>query len=666
MAQFCLKSNASSVPLAFPSLSDACWKPVAQAPKQVLLTSESDGLNVFHLFLQDTNGKVGRDEPRAITLTSSEPPTVEILAPSSSELATSIWKSGEDKVLKWKITDFDTLPLDIRVVVTLMNRSNKEDFVHLACSFADAPNAPLKQCPDTKLAQSSAIRRFSDGSGQYSFKVNPSWDLSKPYMLAVTAIDKAGNAAVQTTAEINQNWEVLAGRSYNGFGGTGSTIRATESSHLVAADSLGQLYNISNHKDGNYKVRSLDGRTCRFSKRVGAPPSPFDCEDIIATDESILGSEWTYIEHKDVFYAAVSGNILEINFKARSVRKLLGIGNEPLPVGTEKKPLSALATIPGLSSRLAYEPVSKSAYFISSRRIYQIDSLDKVNFVVGSGRIQDAPVPLLEARAADLDLPSIGGGVFSVTPDGRILFSGDRLPNWNAGGGFGLSYVLEGIKVGMPNQTTRLILLGASSNVLNVAASQPSNQVRSSMWANAQYRHEDSSVYVMNAWHGIYRIPLPPVGSPETAYLFEPISVSVGELTARFAIVPKTKILFFSEYSLGNIFQLDIASKQKAVLVGRKGKLPDSVQSESATLSAPRYFQRLTDTEIYFSDYYGLRKTKNEFGSWTVSTLMQQPSAIYQGAFRFFEAAQKIVQVGSSNDFRSASLANPSNTNPRN
>ena len=623
---------------------------------------ESGGLNVFHLFLQDANGRIGKDVPRAITLTSSEPPKVEILAPSASELATSIWKSGDDKVLKWKVSDLDTPPSESRIVVTLMNRSNKEDFVHLACSFADAPNAPLKLCPDPKLAQSSGIQRSSDGSGQYSFKVNTSWDLSKPYMLAVTAIDKAGNAAVLTTAEINQGWEVLAGRSYNGFGGTGSTLQTTEVNHLVAADALGQLYNTSSHKDGNYKVRSLDGRTCRFSRKVGAPSTPFDCEDIIETNESILGNNWTSIEHKDVFYAAVSGNILEINFKTRSVRKVSGTGTEPLPVGTELKPLNSLNLIPGQSTRMTYEPVSKSSYFISSGRIYEIDSSDKVRFVVGSGRNQLSPSPLVEARASDLDLPTIGSVVFSVAPDGRILFSGNPLTNWTNGSGFGLSYVLEGIKVGTPDQTVRLMVLGGTTGVLDPTAIMPSNPVRSTMWASAQYKPEDSSVYVMNSWKGIYRIPLPPVGSPEASYQFEPISVSVGELTERFAIVTKTKILFFTEFTAGNIFQLDIASKQKVVLVGRNSKMPDSIQSENGTLRAPRYFQRLTDTEIYFNDFYGLRKTKAEGGGWTVTTLMQQPSAIYQAAFRFFEAAQKIVQVGSSNDFRSASLANPSST----
>ena len=660
VVQFCLKSNASSVPLAFPSQSDVCWKPVDQAPKQVLLTSESEGLNVFHLFSKDAVGNVGRDEPMAVTLTSSEPPKVEILAPSSSELASSIWKSGEDKVLKWKVSDLDTLPLDIRIVVTLLNRSNREDFVHLACSFADAPNAPLKLCPDPKLALSSGILRSADGSGQYSFKVDPSWDLSKPYMLAVTAIDKAGNAAVLSTAEINQSWEVLAGRSYNGFGGTGSTLQATEINHLVAADALGQLYNTSNHKDGNYKVRSLDGRTCRFSKKVGAPSTPFDCVDILATNEPILGHNWTYIEHKDVFYVAVSGNILEINFKARSVRKLTGSGTGTLPVGTEEKSLSSLASIPGLKSRLAYEPVSKSSYFVSSSRIYRIDSSDKVRFVVGSGKPQVAPSPLVEAPATDLDLPNMESDVFTVTADGRVLFSGDRLSNWNDGAGYGMPYVLEGIRAGSPSETARLMVLGGTTGVLDVAAKGPSNLDRSSNWWGAQYKPEDSSVYVMNAWRGIYRIKLPPVGSPETAYQFEPISV--GDYTTRFVLVPKTNILFFSEFSYGNIFQADIASKQKVVLVGSKDKLPDSVQSENATLSAPRYFQRLTDTEIYLNDYYGLRKTKYEGGIWTVSTLMQQPSAIYHGAFRFFETAQKIVQGGGSNEFRSASLANPSST----
>ena len=660
VAQFCLKSNASSVPLELPSLSDDCWKPVDQAPKQVLLTSESEGLNVFHLFLKDAVGNVGRDEPMTVSLTSSEPPKVEILGPSSSELASSIWKAGEVKVLKWKVSDLDTLPLDIRIVVSLLNRSNKEDFVHLACSFADAPNAPLKMCPDPKLALSPGILRSADGSGQYSFKVDPSWDLGKPYMLAVTAIDKAGNAAVLSTAEINQSWEVLAGRSYNGFGGTGSTMQATEIYHLVATDALGQLYNTSNHKDGNYKVRSLDGRTCRFSKKLGAPSTPFDCEDILATNEPILGSPWKYIEYKDVFYAAVSGSILEINFKARSVRKLAGSGAEPLPVGSEVKPLSSLASIPGLKSRLAYEPGSKSSYFVSSGRIYQIDSADKVRFVVGSGKMQVAPSPLVEARAADLDLPNIGYDVFSVTADGRILFTGDRLPNWNTGSGFGLSYVLESVKPGSPDQTARLMVLGGTTGVLDVAASGPSNEVRSTNWSNAQYRPEDSSVYVMALWKGVYRIKLPPVGSPETAYQLEHLS-GAGVGTNDFAIVPKTNILFYSEFSFGNIFQVDIASKQQVALVGSNAKIPDSVQSENANLSAPRYFQRLTDNEIYFNDFNGLRKTKFEGGIWTVSTLIQAPSAIYRGAFRLFEAAQKIVQL-SGNDFRSANLANPSST----
>ncbi len=51
---------------------------------------------------------------KTITLTFTEPPRVNILKPTGSDLADNNWVSGEDKTITWKITDKDTSYIDYK------------------------------------------------------------------------------------------------------------------------------------------------------------------------------------------------------------------------------------------------------------------------------------------------------------------------------------------------------------------------------------------------------------------------------------------------------------------------------------------------------------------------------------------------------------------------
>jgi hypothetical protein len=647
--KYCIVQNASSQAIAIPGSADACWKDPSAFLPQVFLSSENEGMNYFHLFIKDKVGNVGRDTPQLIKIVPSEPPKVGIVSPTSSELAASKWLPGQDKVLRWKVSDQDTLALDIRIVVSLINRENHEDFKTLACSFSDAMGTPQKLCPDVKVAASPNIVRRADGTGEYRFKVDPSWDLNKPYILVVTAIDKAGNASVISSSEINADWEVIAGRSYSGFGGTGSTLQATETYSGIAADKLGQVYNTSGHRDGNTKIRALDGRSCRFSKGVGKPATAFDCDDIIESDEPILSGAWTYVEHRNSFYSVYAGIVNEIDFIARTNKKVMGAGSASLPVGIETKPMASLAAIGGLMPYFSYEPKSKSTFFMASNRLYRIDENQMVSFVVGSGTAAAGSPAEDSKKASELDLPSISGNGFIVTDDGRLIYSAAAPKHWYTGGGAALVYVIDNITWGKPDQVATLMVLGGPTAPTGPYAP---DYHRMSYWYNAAYSQKESAFYYSSAWTGLFKMKIPAKGSTEDKYTTEPVVLSHVGGAYRFfsymiALVPNTTIAYMSDSYKGSTLQIDTASKEFNYYTGSRELIgARAEQAENVILAAPRYFHRISDSEIYFSDNTGLKKANYDSGSgWMVTGLSPKLASAYVGAVRIFESISKVVQI---------------------
>jgi hypothetical protein len=652
--RFCLIQNSREQNLSSPVSSHACWKEATQSSTEVLLSTGNNGVNFFHLFIVDKAGNFGRDVPQVVKLAPSEPPSVKLLSPTSVELASSKWQAGQEKILKWKVSDLDTPPLDIHNVVLLVNADNREDFKTLGCSFSDAPSAATKLCPDARVASSPSFVRRSDGTGEFKFKIENNWDLSKTYALVISAIDKAGNATVVSTSEINADWEVISGQSYNGFGGTGSNLIATESAQLIATDKLGQLYNTSAHRDGNTKIRAVDGRSCRFLKGVGKPATSFDCNDIIESDESVLGAPWVYIENRDSFYVAIDGSVKEIDFGKKTIKKVMGIGTSALPVGIEQKPMATIGKLSEMNSELAYESKSKSTFFMAGKRLYRIDSNQMVSFVVGSGSFAKG-TPIEETRKpSELDLPQVLGTAIVVTSDGRLVYSSAPPIQWTAGSGYGLVYVVDGIVLGNMNSSVTLKVLGGSSVL---SGTGPTQYSKSSYWSGSAYSEKENAIYFSGAWTGLYKLNLPVSGSSEELYSVEPVLSGYSAkgydfFSYRLSLVPNTSLIYMSDSMKGLVLQVDSRTKTFSYVTGVRPMLVagDRVPGDSATLASPRYFDRVSDSDIYFTDNDGLKRAQLDpaLNEWSLTLLNQASDYTSSGPVRIFETLQKAVRTTSS------------------
>lgn len=592
-----------------PEVNDACWTDPANLPRLMLLSSANNGLNSYTLYARDAVGNVGFDS-RSITMLPTIPPRVDILEPTSQSLAGGVYRAGETKTLRWWITDEDTQYKDIKIVVTLMEADDPTKFTHLACNFVDNP--VFRQCPSPMLENSPLIVSEGNDRGSFSFTVPANWDTAKSYLLLVTAIDKAGNAAVASTQEINAGWQVMAGRTYKGIGSSGVTIAQPAAGSITRTDRLGQLYSISQ----NFKLRAFDNRSCRMLKRAGAAAEPFDCDDIIETQHyrSLVTGFWVYDGHRDVFYATNDGKIYLIDFNARQVQVLFGAGSTPLTRDLTAGRAASAYAASGLNHRLSFDASHRHLYFIDQGCLYYLDTRNsELRYVLGNGSAETGVGRQNDVRQRDVVLPS-GVISFAVTKDYRVIMGASAPPHWPLGGGRAPQYLITNFDPANSSTTTSIIPLGLHG------IESPDETPLTDSIADIEYSSADHTIYAVIKWIGLYAMTIPSSESASTAYTWRKVNLREGGHSHSAARIPGTNLFYVNYRSDGRSFLLDRDTGTEAAVLGFEIGSEGDQLGQNRYLELPLHVQAMSDSVVYFNDRYNLNRLSLDGNGWQGQT----------------------------------------------
>jgi hypothetical protein len=619
----CLKVGDTSKP----SRQDECWKDLADIAPLLMLT---EGRNQVSAFARDIVGNVASDTAE-VNFNLSVPPVVKIVAPTPSQIIAATWPENSTRSFEFQISDDDTPVQDIKLIISLLDVDDKTRFAHLGCNFK---NSTLwKQCPTADIEQSPLFTKPDrDGNVRFTVKVPTGWTESKRYVIAVTAIDRSGNAAINSTQEINVGYEVLAGRTYRGLGGSPTRMqRQGETTHM-ATDRKGSLI-LTNE---SIKVHPFDRRTCRFFRSSDTDIQPFDCADAITRIYNVT-SLWTYDSNRDVFFASTSPTstdseryLVEIDFNKRTMTPIFGgTGKIALTSTIAANALSTDYRAPNLYSNLSFDTRTGRLVFRAGSQIFTIDRNRQLKYLAGTAEGTITPPSVAGAPLSSIVLPR-DDNAFAITKDGRILLVGSRQIDWPHGRGFGVQYILEASELMDASEVASLMRLTPTQ------LSSLNREDGKSGYANVlAYDPVKNRIYGALAWWTHAYLDLPPKGSLPSEYawtyltLDERLAGQPYELTdnnifgegaqtvtfpVRYSVLARHLAFLSAEYvyvtgdATGSIFSIDVASKTMERQVGFADSPEGSAELGMNAKVDAAISLCVDGGSILYNDYSGLKQ----------------------------------------------------------
>jgi hypothetical protein len=628
VTHLCIKKSAMA-----PALGDSCWKSPSSLVPLFLL---SNGANSLKAWAKDRAGNISLVNNNAINLNISEPPVTKAISPTPQTFSQNVWLTGDQKTIVWSATDDDTAFEQLKFIVTLAEVNNLSNFSTLACNFKNTP--VWKQCPDTAvelsslLTTDSATKRIS-----FKFTVPSNWQTTKKYMILLTTIDRSGNASVTSTQEINAGFEVLAGKTYRGIGGSPNRLARTAHSSRTQFDRHGSIYDTVQ----GFKASAFDLRTCRAFKAPGAAAQFSDCEDIIETAYSVVSSNpWAYDRTADVFYAVTKelSALVKIDFQNHTIT----------PINHIPKKLFA---------HLSFQEETGTLYFRDEAQLFSLDRAGIVRHVAGAKN--GALVPSNQTIAQKNVVLPDADLAFVVTRDNRIYFSGDKLASTPYGSNFGLHYILSGFDPSDSNKLVRLEMLTPDGGVYGAHTLGFTDFALSSLVQDP----ETNRLYAAGTYHGIAYLDLPATGAAPADYrwkwlveysklganekslILTGIDSAVGVKANFYAfdlLVPATGVLYFNNSLTANALSYDFASKQVERILGGPIGEDGTGFGPNRELESPLSINVKSSNEIWFNDFYNLQKVVlNPTEGSTVSTVQ---SGFTLHPFRFDLSSNRLVQ----------------------
>ena len=612
-----------------PGVDHACWKSKGSVDQIALLNI---GNNYVRFFAIDSQGNMA-DDGGTVNFKQGVAPLIDLLLPVVSEIAYTAWTAGGVHLVKFKVTDDDTKFEDLRIIISLVDVSNPSKFKHLACNFKNTP--AFKQCPASNIENSTLITKdIASKTFSMNYSVPADFDAPLKYVISITAIDQSGNASVATTQPINAGYEVLAGRSYKGFGGSGSTIETPSDTGKIYVDKKKTIY----FPNINIKIDPFDSRTCRMFLKSAADQSVNDCRDAFYVPFRISMTNWAYNSKKDVFYATGTSdngqrNIIKIDFTSRSATAIFAVDatsknllNDQVLSNTSASALHLGLPSPNseLGSNLWFIESKQRLVFRFENQLYSLNENDQVKFVLGSNSGQTA-WPLNQSSITH-DKASIPQGdyPFAVSDDGRIVFSGLKLAVEREGSGYGIQYILDGFD--LENI--------ASTINFNLMTDPESRQYVPQF----SYDSMTNTFFSTLSWRGAYSMRLPALGAAIDSYKWDVLSKynpslpdsSLGDLLASdeksdgsFIAAPRAShhyatgivsalsgYLFITERRNGLVFSYNLKTNRMTRIVGFRVGSEDDQLGINRRLTYPRYLSMDANGDLVFSDHYNLQLLK--------------------------------------------------------
>ncbi len=638
--EICMLINDSDT---VPTEDNACWKSrIAFDPIAVLKIGD----NKVQLFARDIHGNTASDGG-GVDFRQGAAPLINFLQPVAAEIAYVPWKAGSTHTIKVEVTDDDSQFKDLKIIVSLISKNDSTKFKHIGCSFAN--NQALKQCPDASLYNSPII--VADAAKNLftiNYIVPSDFSDNQVYSVFITAIDQAGNASIASTQEINRGFEVLAGRSYKGYGGTGSTIEPVGDYADIYVDKRKAIY----LPQKNIKIDPFDTRTCRLFRSSEADRSAIDCKDSVVS-EFTIDNKWAYNSKGDIFYAtgesALTGqrHLLKMDFKAKTVTPVISsqvassagtLLTDQIPANTKASLVQFEVPAPKVGSGYALGGLSKNLWFIESKQLlifnyknqlFSLNNSGEIRFVLGSSQGQTSwPLDQKNISQAAVNIPS-DGRPFAVSEDGRILFGGTQDAEKNSGAGLGNQYILTGFD---PQN------LEAKVSLEKLLPGNTTDDPRNYHIASVTYDAVANRFIATLGWFGAYQMKLPAVGDPQdkniwnqlTKYDKDKTETSLADSLASdqasdgsfvsgpraslhfaFGVVNAApEIIYLTERRNGLVFSFNIKTNRMALIVGYRAGLEPTQMAINRRLYFPRFISLDDKGDVVFSDKYNLQRIK--------------------------------------------------------
>ncbi len=654
--QVCIQAATSP---AAPAPDSPCWQPAQETLRPVVL---SPGANQVYAHVKDNAGYVSQISG-GVTLNLGLAPKVEILEPKPQEVSAAKWQAGQSHTFRFKVTDDDTTFSSLRTVISLLDANDDANFRHLACNFSN--DAVTQFCPDgavpsSPLISSSAVSQtFS-----FTFVVPADWDQNKKYLLLATVIDQSGNASIRSSQELNAPYEVVAGVTYRGIGGTGTTMAADSHTGLhIVSDRRGSLLIPARNLRFS---SSTDNRSCRMLRLGATDRTAFDCPDVIETPyaSSLLGYPWAYDSTRDVFYARINHAnqrlIGKIDFNARRLDIVFGgAGKTNLTSNLPPQALSTDYRNSSVYSFLFFDAASQTLLFRSRSQLYAIGPQNQLRFIAGADLGADFPPDQNDVAQAALVLPD-EDEPFAFSTDRRLLISGEKAANKPFGSFWGLQYLAGPLDFSNPAAPTDLIKI-----------STPAGTDRTNYdLGSISYDPTNNRFYGSNAWVALSYMALPPLGSPASAYTWNDLilrseSTLVAEetflqsyspsQTTPFPIVfgafpvthtlASSSLIYFYNSMNGTILSLDLTSKAIDRYLGTKSGTLESSAAQNQVLDTVRTLAFDNQGKLLLRDFYSTLRVTTGASLESGGQIERLDSAIGFGPFVFRSATNEVFQA---------------------
>lgn len=680
--EFCLLSNSGDFR---PARDDNCWQSESQFQKLALL---ANGANELKLFVRDDRGNEAADGD-GIILHMGNPPLIDFLSPSPVDAAEKKWTTAniasQPLHVRFKVTDNDTEANDLKIIVRLADPSDLTRTVSLGCNFVNSPK--WQQCPlDTDVADSRIQLNSATSEFAMQFQIPESWDLSKPFIVLVTAIDQSGNASIASTPELNAGWEVIAGRTYKGIGGSGITVQNDPSiKRRIIADRNGVIYLPSER----LKIDPFDVRTCRMFRTPAEPPTFQDCRDIIVSTWQPHGDNWAYDRTDDAFYSKASQStsgrrlgLVKINFKAKTIVELTSAtGKDNLPRRDLLEPETLRRTsvpkqISDYQADVFIDSMTWSAY--DDGLILKVNSMlvvmnrnGELRFLSGHDQSIEQPDEIEDALSHEIILPS-GSYRISASDDGRYFIGSQKFTN-REGSAYGGQYIAERFDTA-DGEKWRLIRLSDNPSISN----DPENYYLNGI----VFDPDSKSFYASIAWTAIAKMNLPAKGADKSAWSWQRLlrrgsEPSISDFllndeaaTASISLVDRIVdfqshdvaiagpgLIYASDSQIGFTFAIDLKTGRTSRVTGFAVGTEPNQLALNRRLDTPRRIAGIFDKKLYFGDYFGIHRVNLDVPpeNRMIELFLRRDTA----PFVIDPTNRKIIRQSSANELELASIDDP-------
>jgi hypothetical protein len=609
------------------------WEQEAKLEKLILLRN---GRNHLTLHVRDDRGNEAH-HGAIVHLNLGEPPQIDLISPASHILAHETWAAGQSKTLVWRVTDNDTPFEKLRVIFSLTNLAGTRNYFPIGCNFANtrvANRIVRRLCPEGAVENFAGITTDpSKSEFRLTFTLPQNYNYNEDFVVHITAIDAAGNAATASTQEINtQGRENIAGRAYRGNGGSGITIAPDPSVREITSDSHGNVY----LPNLNIKVDSDYYRFCKMLRFPGQMASISDCSDIIES-EFTVDADWHYVPPRsdgsgDLFYArgrkSGANHLVEINFNTRTVKSLSGDKSKRALNSSSLATMSDVAeyNLHSINSRMFFETQSGLLFFKLGSQMFSMSREKKIRFAFGKAASGVHPSDAKDKEALDIEIPP-GNHYFVVTQDYLFLMGGTKLdfPTQRNGSGRGMQYVLAGYDPNVESQKLSLFRISLDNPNIH----HPNN----TNFHGLSYDPRNRQAF-FGIWHGLFKMDLPKEHSTvKSDYMWTNVTRGTGpaivdvvvadEKSSEPKALPRefnayingvnyagSGLVYFTESRYGYVVSLDLNTGIMHRVFGYSMGIEQDQLAMNLRLDTPRFLSMDKENRLLITDLYHLSRVK--------------------------------------------------------